>query len=155
MSGILALAGFNVINHGNFSSVVEGKPGEVIKLFNLQDIGYQHLLEYSDRTKCDNMFQVFSFTKSGNYGIVEMECLQHKDHEAVKISEYIDRCRNDPITTKHKWGEPFRDIILDLDQSIRQYNVKNGSSLTWDNHEHNILFRGKVPVLVDVVYGEA
>lgn len=154
MSKILSIAGFKVINHGNFSSVIEGKPGEVIKLFSLQDTGYQHLLDYSIQSKCEHMFRVFSITKSGKYGIVELEHLKHSDRKAISISNYIDRCKHDPKSIRHPWGDNFRDIILDLNQSIKKHNIDHGSDLHWDNHEHNILFRGKTPVLADVIFGE-
>lgn len=154
ISGNLSLAGFDVINQGNFSSVIDGMPGQVIKVFNLADIGYQHLLSYSAAVASCNLAKTFSFTKSGKYGIVELEKLDHKVKEAVSISEYIDRCKSNPKRIKHRWGDAFKDLILDINCSIEGHNQVNASKLAWDCHEDNIMFRGTTPVLVDVLYGE-
>lgn len=154
LTGNFNLAGFNVISHGNFSSVVEGLPGQVIKVFSLKDIGYQHLLEYAMSSKSEFLASTYSFTKSGNYGIVELERLSHKTKEAVSISEYIDKCKHNPKPIKHKWGDGFKELILKINSSIESHNVFNNPRLTWDCHEDNIMFRGSIPVLVDVLYGE-
>lgn len=151
MSGNLSLAGFNVLNQGNFSSVVEGIPGQVIKVFSLKDLGYQYLIDYAKTSNSDNLSVPFSFTTSGRYGVVELERLSHRTKEAVSISEYIDRCKHNPKSIKHRWGDNFRDLILNLNQSIQM----KSPSFTWDHHEDNIMFRGSTPVLADVIYGES
>lgn len=155
LSGNLSLAGFNVLNEGNFASVVEGKPGQVIKLFNLKDLGYQYLIQYATTIESENLAAVHSFTKSGQYGIVELERLEHQTKMAVRISEYIDRCKFNHKAVTHKWGDAFRDSILNLDQAVKAHNIKTKKKLTWDCHEDNIMFRGPTPVLVDVIFGEA
>jgi hypothetical protein len=154
ISGNLSLAGFSVLNNGNFSSVIEGMPGQVIKVFGLNDLGYQHMIQYTSSATSDNLVKVYSFTKSGQYGIVELESLQHRTREAVSISEYIDKCKHNPAKVKHRWGDHFRDLILDLNQSIQNFSTSQKIKMTWDCHEDNIMFRGKIPVLIDVVYAE-
>lgn len=154
ISGNLSIAGFNIVDNGCFASVVEGKPGQVIKVFSLQDIGYQHLLSYALKASSEHLPKLFSYTKSGQYGIVELERLAHKAKEAVALSNYIDRCHNDPEKVKHRWGSDLKDLILQINYSIDLHNCNNDNQLSWDCHENNILFREKVPVLVDIVFGE-
>lgn len=155
LSGHLSLAGFNVINHGNFASVVEGMPNQVIKIFGLNDVGYQHLLEEFTQHKTDHFPIVFSYTTSGNYGIVELENLVHNTKVAVAISNYADCLKSGSTVKSHKWGLDFKDAILHLDNSIKGYNKTNKAvHMHWDGHEDNIMFRGTIPVLCDVIFGE-
>lgn len=152
----LNLAGFKTLGTGVFAAVVEGRPGEVIKVFNRSDIGFQFLMDYSAENSSIHLPKVISSTVSGRYSIVELERLDRKDIAASKVSEYIDRikCSNPPKNLIDHWGEEFRELILSLDYVIHKYNRNNPKALTWDNHEGNILFKGKIPVLADVVFGE-
>lgn len=155
LSGNLSLAGFDIINHGNFASVVQGLPNQVIKVFSLNDIGYQILLDEFIKNDSDHYPSVYSFTTSGNYGIVELEQLTHSTKTAVAISNYSDRVKSGSSVKSHKWGEGLKDSILNLDKVIRTNNQKKkGVALNWDGHEDNIMFRGTIPVLCDVIFGE-
>jgi hypothetical protein len=155
LSGHLSLAGFEVVNHGNFASVVNGLPNQVIKIFGLNDIGYQQLLHEFIHNKSDHYPAVYSFTTSGNYGIVEMEKLTHNTKTAVAISNYADRLKSGCSLKSHKWGITFKDAVLHLDMKSKEYNkTLKAVQLHWDGHEDNIMFRGTIPVLCDVFYGE-
>lgn len=154
VSGNLSLAGFNVLDHGNFASVIEGKPGQVIKVFSLTDIGYQFLLNYAVECKGDHLPKILSFSKSGRYGIVEMERLEHQVKSAVAIASYLDRVRTSKRMPNANWGITFQDSILDLNAAVKLYNKTSNVKLTWDCHENNIMFRGTTPVLCDVIFGE-
>lgn len=155
LSGNLSLAGFDVVNHGNFASVVQGLPNQVIKVFSLNDVGYQILLEEFIQQTSDHYPKVYSFTTSGNYGIVELEQLTHNTKTAVAISNYSDRVKSGSKVKSHRWGDSFKESVLGLDRIIRHHNQKKQAvSLRWDGHEDNIMFRGTIPVLCDVIYGE-
>lgn len=155
LSGHLSLAGFDVINHGNFSSVVDGMPNQVIKIFGLNDVGYQHLLSQFTSNDSDHFPTVYSYITSGNYGIVELEKLTHNTKVAVAISNYADRLKGGGVVKSHKWGSSFKDAVLHLDTSIKIYNrSSNPVVMHWDGHEDNIMFRGTIPVLCDVIFGE-
>lgn len=156
LSGSLCLAGFDIVNHGNFASVVHGMPNQVIKVFSLNDLGYQVLLEEFTTGKSDHYPIIYSFTTSGNYGIVEMERLSHDTKTAVAISNYADRVKSISKVKSHRWGEDFKGSILTLDQVIKNYNSMKDHTikLHWDGHEDNIMFRGTIPVLCDVIFGE-
>lgn len=152
----LNLAGFKTLGTGVFAAVVEGKPGEVIKVFNRSDIGFQFLMDYSAENASIHLPKVISTTTSGRYGIVELEKLERKDLAASRVSEYIDRlkCSNPPNGLVDHWGEELREVILSLDYVVQKFNRSNPKALTWDNHEGNILFKDKVPVLADVIFGD-
>ncbi len=155
LSGNLSLAGFDVINHGNFASVVQGLPNQVIKVFSLNDVGYQILLDEFIKNKSDHYPKIFSFTTSGNYGIVELEQLTHSTKTAVAISGYSDRVKSGSTVKSHRWGDDFKNSILGLDRIIKDNNkAKKAVNLHWDGHEDNIMFRGTIPVLCDVIFGE-
>lgn len=152
----LNLAGFKTIGTGVFAAVVEGRPGQVIKVFNRNDIGFQFLMNYSVEYPSIHLPKILSTTTSGKYGIVELERLEHKELTATRVSAYIDKvkCSDPPKGMVDTWGEEFRELILSLDYNVQKYNKANPIALTWDNHEGNILFNGKVPVLADVIFGE-
>lgn len=155
LSGNLSLAGFDIINHGNFASVVQGLPNQVIKVFSLNDVGYQILLDEFIKHESDHYPTVFSYTTSGKYGIVEMEQLTHSTKTAVAISNYSDRLKSGSTVKAHKWGTGFKDSVLCLDHIIKINNQgKKAVTLHWDGHEDNIMFRGTIPVLCDVIFGE-
>jgi hypothetical protein len=155
LSGHLSLAGFEVVNHGNFASVVNGLPNQVIKIFGLNDIGYQQLLHEFIQNKSDHYPIVYSYTTSGNYGIVEMEKLTHSTKTAVAISNYTYRLIGGGSIKGHKWGNGFKDAVLHLDSYSKDYNkTPQAVKLHWDGHEDNIMFRGTIPVLCDVFFGE-
>lgn len=153
LSTNLNLAGFESVSHGNFAAVIKGMPGQVIKVFSLNDLGYQFLVDYALVNPNAHMPIIFSYSKSGNYGIVEMEELVHKTRTAVSISNYIDQVKSKNVS-KDAWGQSLRLTIIDLDHAIKDYNIDNHVKLSWDHHEGNIMFRDKIPVLCDVVYGE-
>lgn len=153
LSTNLNLAGFEAVAHGSFGAVIKGLPGQVIKVFSLNDVGYQFLIDYIVQNPSVHLPIIFSYAKSGNYGIVEMEELEHRNKTAVSISNYIDLVKS-KNEAKDNWGYSFRLAIIDLDHAIKGYNINNYTKLSWDHHEGNIMFRDKVPILSDVVFGE-
>lgn len=154
LSGNLSLAGFTVLNHGNFASVVEGKPGQVIKVFSLKDLGYQLFVDYILEHASVHHPVIHSFAKSGRYGIIELERLEHKVMPAIAVSNYLDRVRSQPLKIKPTWGLEFQEAVLNLNTAVKKHNTASKMSVTWDCHEDNVMFRDQVPILSDVLYCE-
>lgn len=155
LSANLSLAGFDTISYGNFSSVIDGRPGQVIKIFNLNDIGYQMLIDLATTNSTTHLPEIVSYITSGHYGIVEMEKLNHNTKEAVAISNYIDRLTSGS-RVKHRWGDGFKEVIEMINSKITDHNLSSKENdITWDVHEQNIMFKDNIPVLSDVLFGEA
>ena len=149
ISANINLIGLNAIDQGSFCSIIEGLPGQIIKVFDSKDIGYQFMLEQIKHHNSIHLPVIYSISNSGRYIIVEMEKLIHNVKRAVTISNIIDGLKYYP-KKKSSLGFEFDSLIRKMDHQAINYHAP----VSWDNHEGNIMFRDKVPVLIDMFYYE-